>query len=250
VNNIVWYGDPDTLLVGTANPVETVRLAASVVALSGQAMFAGDKLAELPPERMRLLQQCLPVCDIRPLDLFPIFDMLPVWDVKVRRDFGSWDVVSLFNWDATPAEIGVNFTELGLDPEQSYLVYDCWNKTLQRGVRDRISITAPGHGNALVAVYPDTGRPQLVYCDRHLVQGGIGLEGIRWDADAKSLSGTVRLVGQDPTELVFALSEGGTLVSAQANDGITLTANAGQNNTLSLTLQGPETGPAVWTLQF
>lgn len=249
-NDIIWYGDPDTLLVGTANPLETVRLAASVVALSGQAMFAGDKLAELPPERMRLLQQCLPVCDIRPLDLFPIFDMLPVWDVKVKKDFGDWDVVSLFNWEANPAEIRVDFTELGLDPEQSYLVYDCWNRTLQRRVRDRIAVTAPGHGNSLLAVYADTGLPQLVYSDRHIVQGGIGLEGIRWNSAAKTLSGTTRLVGQDPTELVFALPEGGTLVSAQANDEITLTAIAGQNDTLSLSLQGLRTGPAAWTLQF
>ena len=250
VNNIIWYGDPDTLLVGTANPVETVRLAASVVALSGQAMFAGDKLAELPPDRMRLLQQCLPVCDIRPLDLFPIFDMLPVWDVKVRKDFAAWDVVSLFNWDANSAEIGVDIAELGLDPARTYLVYDCWNRTLQHGVRDRISCTVPGHGNTLLGVYLDTGLPQLVYSDRHLVQGGIGMEGIRWDTVTKTLSGTTHLVGQDPTEMVFALPEGGTLVSAQANDEITLTATPGQNDTLSLRLQGPETGPAIWNLQF
>ena len=250
VNNIIWYGDPDTLLVGTANPLETVRLAASVVALSGQAMFAGDRLAELPPERMRLLQQCLPVCDIRPLDLFPIFDMLPVWDVKVKKDFGDWDVVSLFNWDANPAEIGVDITELGLDPKQSYLVYDCWNRTLQRRVRDRIAVTAPGHGNALLAVYADTGLPQLVYSDRHLLQGGIGLEDIRWDTATKTLSGTTRLVGQDPTELVFALPEGGTLVSAQADDAITWAVTPGPNDTFSLSLRGLKTGPAAWTLQF
>ena len=49
------------------------------------------------PGQMRLLQQCLPVCDVRPLDLFPIFEMSPVWDLKVSRPFGNWDVVSLFN---------------------------------------------------------------------------------------------------------------------------------------------------------
>ena len=40
-------------------------------------MFAGDKLAGLKPERMRLLQQALPVCDVRPLDLYPFFGLLP-----------------------------------------------------------------------------------------------------------------------------------------------------------------------------
>lgn len=250
VNNILWYGDPDTLLVGTANPLETVRLAASVVALSGQAMFAGDKLAELPPERIRLLQQCLPVCDIRPLDLFPIFDMLPVWNVKIQKDFGTWDVVSLFNWDENPAELGVDITELGLDPGQAYLVYDCWNRTLQRGVRDRIPATVPGHGNALLAVYPDTNRPQVVFSDRHLVQGGIGIEGTYWDKDAKTLSGTVKIIGTDPTELVIALSEGYILSSSHAEASATLTATPGENNSVILILQGTETCTAAWSLQF
>jgi hypothetical protein len=143
VNNIIWYCDPDTLLVGTANSIETVRLAATVVALTGQAMFAGDKLGELPPERMRLLQQCLPVCDIRPLDLFPVYDMLPVWDLKVHTSWGSWDVVSLFNWDENEAEIGVDIKDLGWCQGYKFLVYDCWNRELHRGVR--ISVKMDTH---------------------------------------------------------------------------------------------------------
>ena len=99
VHNIVWYNDPDTLLVGSFASRNVARLAATVVALPGQAMFAGDKLAKLPPERMWLLQRCLPVCDVRPLDLYPIYTLKRVWALKIRRLFGSWDVVSLFNWD-------------------------------------------------------------------------------------------------------------------------------------------------------
>ena len=250
VNNIVWYGDPDTLLVGAANPLETVRLAAAVVALSGQAMFAGDKLAELPSERMRLLQQCLPVCDIRPLDLFPIYEMLPVWDVKVRRPFGDWDVVSLFNWNAEAAEIGVDFAELGLDPARPCLVCDCWNRTLMRDVRDRITATVPGHGNALLAVYPDTGHPQLVYSDRHLVQNAIGIEEIHWEKETNTLSGAVRLVGTDPMELVIALPENIPPLSAKADEGITVTTLPEENDCVMFTLQGTETRRAAWALQF
>ncbi|NIA16090.1 MAG: hypothetical protein GWP08_18675, partial [Nitrospiraceae bacterium] len=68
VHNIIWYNDPDTLMVEAATPLNVARLAATVVALPGQVTFAGDKLTELPAERMRLLQQALPVCDVRPLD--------------------------------------------------------------------------------------------------------------------------------------------------------------------------------------
>jgi len=253
VNNIVWYGDPDTLLVGTANPVETVRLAASVVALTGQAMFAGDKLAELPADRMRLLQQCLPVCDVRPLDLFPIFDMLPVWDLKVRRPFGAWDMVSLFNWSGDEADVGVGFDEIGLDAKQPHLVYDCWNRVLHRDAGDRLAARVPGHGNALLAVYADLGRPQVVFSDRHIVQGGAGPDQVKWDADAKTLSGVVQLVGNDPTELIVAVPENFGFVSAHAAEGVSANTTS-ENNPVGLRLQ--RTGSAgspngiCWTLQF
>ncbi len=249
VNNIIWYGDPDTLLVGPANALETVRLAATVVALTGQAMFAGDKLGELPPDRMRLLQQCLPVCDVRPLDLFPIFDLLPVWDLKIWRPFGTWDVISLFNWNAQEAELKVEFSELGLDAAQTYLVYDCWNRVLHRDVRGQMSAKVPGHGNALLAVYADTGHPQLVYSSRHLAQGGIGLEQLQWDATAKTLSGVAHLVGTDPTELVVAVPEGFVFTSASVTGGITF--NIGNENAvIRLEIQGSESEIAHWSIRF
>ena len=254
VNNIVWYCDPDTLLVGEVNPLETVRLAASVVALTGQAMFAGDKLAELSPERMRLLQQCLPVCDVRPLDLFPIFEMLPVWDVKIQRPFGNWDVVSVFNWEEEAAHISVTLDELGLDTMQSYLVYDCWNRALQRNVKDGITAEVPGHGNALFAVYADVGHPQLVFSDRHLVQGGIGLKAVNWDATTKVLAGTVTLVQNDPTELVVAVPENFTFADARTDEGVRINAILTEPGLVSITLQNTTfditNEEITWTLQY
>ena len=176
--------------------------------------------------------------------------MLPVWDVKVRRPFGDWDVVSLFNWEPEPAEISVGLDELGLDPAQPRLVYDCWNRALTRGVRDRVTATVPGHGNALLAVYADAGRPQVVYSDRHLVQQAIGIDDLQWNEATNVLSGIVHLVGTDPTELVIALPDGAALVSANADAGITLTTRTEADHCLVLTLQGAETQQANWSMQF
>jgi hypothetical protein len=41
----------------------------------------GDKLGQLPPARMRLLQLALPVCDVHPLDLVPNPELKPIWDL-------------------------------------------------------------------------------------------------------------------------------------------------------------------------
>lgn len=250
VNNIVWYGDPDTLLVGTANSLETVRLAASVVALTGQAMFAGDKLGELPPERMSLLQQCLPVCDIRPLDLFPIFDLLPVWDLKISRPFGAWDVVSLFNWEEKSREVCVRLEELGLDAARTYLAYDCWNRKFIGPVRGVLRAEVPGHGNVLLAVYPDLGRPQVVFSDRHLAQGGVDLKQLSWDAGQRKLSGVIGLVANHPTRLAIALPAGYSLQSARSAGDAQISTAAAPDGTLLCTLVRPESGPAEWSLQF
>ncbi|MGH9398207.1 MAG: hypothetical protein ACRD18_15320 [Terriglobia bacterium] len=56
-------------MVGEAAPLSVVRIATTVIALPGQLTFISDKLGQLPPQRMRLLQQALPVCDVHPLDL-------------------------------------------------------------------------------------------------------------------------------------------------------------------------------------
>ena len=99
VNNIVFYSDPDNLLVNGALTLEEARVTTTVVALPGQLTFFGDHLGERAPERMKLLQQTLPVCESRPGALYPYFRNLPIWDLKIGRAFESWDVIALFNWE-------------------------------------------------------------------------------------------------------------------------------------------------------
>lgn len=246
VNNILWWCDPDTLLVGEA-PVEMARLATAVVALPGQMMFAGDTLAGLPPERMRLLQQALPVCDVRPLDLYPIFELVPVWDLKIRRPFGAWDVVSLFNFSDQPETIQTALDALGL-PEGTYVFYDFWS-----GVWGETSGTlgrelAP-HSNAVLALHRATAHPQFLSTDRHITQGGVGLEALAWDEAAKTLSGTTRAVGGFPDTLVFRVPEGYTLASASA-DGAAVTHATTAAGLLSMTLSAAEPGLVTWELRF
>ena len=250
VNNIVWYGDPDTLLVPTSTPTPMARLATTVVALPGQMMFAGDKLAELPPERMRLLQQCLPVCDVRPLDLFPIFEMCPVWDLKIDRPFGRWDVVSLFNWGDQAVDVEVRFEALGLPGDGEYLVYDFWARSCRGSARERLTASVPAKGNVLLSVHPLLGRPQFLSTDRHITQGGVSLADLTWDQSKKVLSGTVRLVGDFPSELVVFVPEGHKLASASADGADKVSTQANPDRTVTMTLRRPTSGSAKWRMTF
>ena len=246
VNNILWWCDPDTLLVGEA-PIETARLATAVVALPGQMMFAGDKLAELTPERMRLLQQALPVCDVRPLDLYPIFELIPVWNLKIRRPFAEWDVVSLFNFNDSPETIATAIEALGL-PAGAYVYYNFW--TGQWGeTSGEFGFELPPHSNALVALHPKAAHPQFLSTDRHVTQGGTCLEALAWDGVTTTLSGTTQVVGGFPSTLIFRVSEGFSLASVTA-DGAAATHRMNGAGLLEVTLNADVSQSVEWTMQF
>ncbi len=246
VHNIVWYADPDTLLVGDYHADESARIAAAIVALPGQMMFAGDKLAELRTERMRLLQQSLPVCDVRPLDLFPVFELLPVWDLKISRSFAEWDVVALFNWSDQEKQSGFTFEEIGLSAADVFLVYDFWDGTFLGPKRDGYACVLPPRSSRLLAVHRDLGRPQFLSTDRHITQGGTCLKDMKWDEEKGILSGTVAVVGGFPSTLFFYVPEGFGYASAKADADCE--AAMGEDRVVRLSLASAATRAVRWQI--
>jgi hypothetical protein len=251
VHGLVWYCDPDTLLVGTCSPLEQVRVAASAIALAGQVTFAGDKLAALPPDRMWLLQRCLPVCEVRPLDLYPINQLVPIWDLKISRPFAQWDVVSVFNFDPqAEATITVDIAELGLDAGKQYLVYDFWARKLLGRLSRRIPLALEPASNRLLAVHEDLGRPQWLSTDRHLTQGAVSLRDLAWDGSRLTLSGRSELVAGEQTRLVFSVPAGFRVRAAKAARAVTTRVENGGDGTVALLLGSRRARVATWHLQF
>lgn len=250
VHTIVLYSDPDTLLVGTYHGLEQARVTATVVALPGQMMFAGDKLAELPASRMRLLQQSLPVCDVHPMDLFPRFDLPPVWNLKVRRAFGTWDVTALFNWSDADAEVGVTLAELGLAETGAYLAYEFWEGRFLGRIGRDVALTVPARGVRLLVIHPDLGHPQVVSTDRHLTQGATSLEDMRWDAASRALALRVALVADHTTTVTLFLPPPYTCIGLRAETGVTAGVDPGEAGLLHLRLAAAESRLVTVTVRF
>lgn len=239
-HGIVFFMDPDTLLVGDYRTLHEAQVTATIVALPGQMMFAGDKLATLTPERMRMLQQALPVCDVMPLDLYPIFDLLPVWDLKVNRPYGQWDVVALFNWSDDEAEICCNFAELGLSAEKSYAVYEFWTQSFCDIYENECSLMVPAHGVRLLAIHEEKNRPQFLSSNRHITQGAVDVLDLNWDSEEGELKGVVRLVGGYPTTLRFLIPEPYTVTDVTAEDGVTTSQHVDNDGVLSVVFRTPQ----------
>jgi len=226
--------------------INAARVTTTIVALPGQLFYTGDKLGELEKERMRLLQQALPACDVRPLDLFPIFDMLPVWDLKVRRPFGEWDVVSLFNWSDRTKKVGFTFGDLGLPAGETYLLYEFWSRKFLGAKTGGYSAALPGRSNQLIAVHRATGAPQFLSTNRHITQGAVSLKHVAWNEKKGTLSGTVNLINGSPTELVFYVPEGFEFKSAKADTVSSVEMRP--DRTLTLELFDEETGSVNWEI--
>lgn len=255
-HNIVFYADPDTLLVSDALTLEEARLSTVVVSLPGQMMFAGDKLAELPMERMRLLQQALPpVADIHPVNLYPFFHLLPVWDLKVKRAWEAYDVIALFNWSDEETEIGFDFSEVGLDAHQDYVMYEFWTNRYVGKVNGGYSCKIPAHAVRLYAVHKAENHPQFLSSDRHVTQGAVDVKSMNWTdsgTDLGTLSGTLELVAGFPTTFRFAIPDGVEFqtVSVNADDVKVESALEADGRVLAVKLECAQKKDVELTVRF
>lgn len=250
VNNIVFFTDPDTLLVGDL-PTEQARVSAVIVSLPGQMMFSGDKLAALEPEKIRLLRQTLPVADVRPTNLYPRFETLPIWDLRVRRDFDAWDVVALFNfnWGDQSDPVGFSLDELGLEAG-TYIGYEFWTGALFENITERFELPVPQKGVRLLSLRKKLDRPQFLSSDRHLSQGAVDLTALEWNTETKRLSGRVKLVAEFPTTLRFYVPEGFSLQNVSTDNVDKVQTLEADGRIAAVTLTAADSKETPFTLEF
>ena len=199
---------------------------------------------------MRLLQQALPVCDVRPLDLLPLDELRPVWDLKIRRSFGSWDVVSLFNWGEAPATSRLTFAQLGLDNAREYLVYEFWSHKFLGSRKDFIDLPLEPRSNLLLAVHARLDRPQFLSTDRHVSQGGVELTDAAWRQDRSELVCTFKLVANDPLTACFYVPPTFALQGAMADGATIENPSAAAAPLISVVLRRSTAGEGRLRLQF
>lgn len=248
-HNIVMIADPDTLLVHDL-PLEEARVSATVVALPGQLTFFGDKLAGLSNGQMKMLQQTLPVANVRPVSLYPYFSMLPVWNLQIQSHWmDNYNVVALFNWEDGAKEILFSTEELGIQNEEKYLVYEFWEQKSYGTMSNRFEMEVPAHSVRLLAVHRLKDIPQWVSSDRHITQNGLELKKFQWNNQTQTLEGEIELVGSFPLTMRIHVPAGFSLSGVEC-DGAQCNAKEEENNILAVNFKSDKTGNFRFKVRF
>jgi Melibiase/Alpha galactosidase C-terminal beta sandwich domain len=267
LHEIVSREDPAT---GVGVTEQEARTIVSFISLTGVAYPVGNVMADLPQERLKLLQQTMPTMPIIPLDLFSrgtdsrnttfrqtrpdsyIHNYPEILDLKVNETSGTYDVVGFTNWrsEAANRKISLRY-KLGLDPSGSYVAFDFWNQKVLGIFSDQIAIDIEPHDTRVLAIHPVLRRPQLIGNSRHIT-GAFSIVDQQWDQANNKLSGSSETVPDEPYSLWFYLPKGFSVehlsVVGKGNEEIaekhSLTGNA-----LMVSFQGQKQ-PVRWEVNF
>ncbi len=203
-----WVNDPDPVLVGGrdyvhndgAGPIgpdpailDEVRMRLQFHASTGSFLTLGENLEDLDAERIHLLTLVLPSLGqaARPLDLF-LHNTPEIYDLKVQTTWDTWHIVFLQNWNDWRKTYDLHFSDLDLDANKPYLVFGFWGQAFLGEFRSQAALEVAGRKGETYAIREVPPHPWVISTDLHLTQGGVDLEGVRYDESSGQLSGTAR----------------------------------------------------------
>ncbi len=178
-------------------------------------------------------------------------DVCPFWLNEFNTGFDSWSVLHRLNWakQGAPART-VTFADIGLDPTKEYLVHEFWSGVtlgVRRGSFEAGALDAMGI--ASYAIREKLDRPQLVSTSRHLSQGAVEIESLRWDAATLTLEGRSRIIAGDDYSIVVRVPAGYALKGATLDRkpvaGVTVDGEYAR-----IPLRREMTTSAGWTVEF
>ncbi|MHC1730623.1 MAG: NPCBM/NEW2 domain-containing protein [Bacteroidales bacterium] len=254
-HNILWYTDPDVMLLRQPLTVEQARVWATLQGLTGQALMSSDRLTDLSAERVEMMKKVYPAVDIRPLDLFPAGTRKRIWDLKVNHLGRQYDVTGLFNFDALkPVTLNLNWKELGIEATAPVHVFDYWNGEYMGAWESGIGLEIMPASVRVLTLVPDNGKIQLISTSRHITQGWVDLRDLRSDDQGTVISGTSTLPAGNEYKLHFAYPRGKyyrvkSVTAVMGKKKLSVTANSHQG-WAEVSFTAPASGDISWSVSF
>ena len=212
-----WVNDPDCLLLRPNSQLSEaeVQFTATVIALTGGQLLLSDDLPALPPARLRLAQQLLPMLP-GPAQVLDWFDQISPAHLRLDLDgpAGPWSLLALLNWNDEERWLPCTPAEFHLPPGKTYLGREFWSgQILELNAQSQLKL--PAHGAALLAVRPSPAldSPAYLGSDLHISQG---MEVQNWQAGPQQIRFTLARPGQCQGQIFMALPRPPQQVTVQA----------------------------------
>ncbi len=255
-HNIMWYVDPDVMVLRSPLTVEQARVWATLQGLTGQALMATDRMMDLSEERIEMLRRVYPAVNIRPLDLFSSQGVYKrLWDLKVNHLGRQYDVIGLFNFDETTAEqMLVSWSDLGLPEDKPIHVFDFWNEEYLGAWEAGMTVDINPTACRVLTLLPATGEIQLISTNRHITQGWVDLIDASFDNRTKVYSGKSRVIKNDPYQLRFVFPRENNflvknVVARLGSDYLPVKVTNHQG-WATVTIDCPQTTEITWEVTF
>jgi hypothetical protein len=235
------------------------RTMLSLVGLISGRLELGTSFGRMTPEEQHDLTRLYPVLrgtqSFRPVDmLLPERKDPSVYVYQISED---WSQVILCNNSDQPETISAPLSgdqadtgALGQDPEATYYLYDFWNDEFLGERKGTASISRPLKAQQALtySLHRKLDHPQFLSTNRHIMQGLLDLEDVKWDEDTLAYSGVAKVVGGEPFEIVLA-NNGHSPKGVKASAG-EATIEASKSGTTQLTLKSPTNADVKWSMAW
>ncbi len=251
LNNIVWYCDPDVMLLRYPLTLDQARAWATLQGLTGEALMTSDRMMDLSSDRVKILKSVFPAQDIRPLDLFPSTTYKHIWDLKINHLGENYDVVGLFNYSESKSKvILLKWSDLGYSDSTRMHIFDFWNKEYMGAWKGGIAVTLPPTSCRVLTLMKDHGHIRLISTNRHITQGYVDLVSLKLDSEKNTFNGKSKVVADAPYKLYFAFPPGKNYVVKRATaEGLKVSTENHQGWS-EVKFTSPRTTEVNWVVSF
>jgi alpha-galactosidase len=194
LHNRWWVNDPDCLLVrpDTHLSLPEVQSLATSIAMTGGSLLLSDDLPALPEDRVKIAQSLLPLSGNR-AQVIDLFENTTPERLKLdcESGIGGWQVIARFNWSDKPLPWTFSTPDFQLQ-DQDYQASAFWTddfRTISAGVPAQMP-DIPAHGVALYALYALKNGGQYAGSDLHFTQG---CEITQWAASEDKIALQIQL---------------------------------------------------------
>ncbi len=256
-NRTVFNYYPDSKTVHGCTPEIRQSMLTMVYLTSGRIDLA-TSFSLFTPEITRDFSRIYPAYrepfTARPLDAFTGIADPQVYDLELTPD---WHQVALFNSGGKPAIVSTAISgdrtanAVGLDPKADYYAYEFWTDTFLGKLPGTGKIErklGPRHC-AMVSLRKVQSNPQILSTNRHVLQGWMELAGVKWDAGARQLTGTAKVIGGEPFKIVLA-DNGRKPVKVTATDATAKIEPHAAAGLSLITLERTANGNAEWRVEY